>query len=284
MLCRRAEMLPIECIVRGYLSGSAWKEYRATGTMHGTPLPAGLQESDQLPEPVFTPSTKAESATTTRTSPSTPRSTSSARSWPSGHATSPSSCTGGARSGRPSAASSSPTRSSSSGLVDGELVVCDEVLTPDSSRFWPADRVEAGRARRRVRQATGPRLPRRPRLGQDAAAPAAARRGGRRDRRPLRRGLRAHHRPVARRLARVVVVGLVTRPRRTAPGRALKNFANHTTANPAMLARLIDNGEPHRSSAKATNTVDTASPSSVIAQNGTTSPQNRFLVFFPHVQ
>src|SRR5436305_6809228 len=60
MLCHRAEMLPVECIVRGYLSGSAWKEYEATGTMHGTKLPAGLQESEQLPEPIFTPSTKAE--------------------------------------------------------------------------------------------------------------------------------------------------------------------------------------------------------------------------------
>src|SRR3546814_5090219 len=60
MLCRKAEMLPIECIVRGYLSGSAWKEYSRSGTMHGQPLPAGLQESDQLPEPVFTPSTKGD--------------------------------------------------------------------------------------------------------------------------------------------------------------------------------------------------------------------------------
>src|SRR5207253_125685 len=60
MLVRRAQMLPIECIVRGYLSGSAWKEYRASGTMHGVPLPTGLQESAALPEPVFTPSTKAD--------------------------------------------------------------------------------------------------------------------------------------------------------------------------------------------------------------------------------
>src|SRR3546814_1505504 len=60
MLCRKAEMLPIECIVRGYLSGSAWKAYSRSGTMHGQPLPAGLQESDQLPEPVFTPSTKGD--------------------------------------------------------------------------------------------------------------------------------------------------------------------------------------------------------------------------------
>jgi phosphoribosylaminoimidazole-succinocarboxamide synthase len=58
-LVRRADMLPIECIVRGYLSGSAWKEYRTSGTMHGAALPRGLRESDCLPEPVFTPSTKA---------------------------------------------------------------------------------------------------------------------------------------------------------------------------------------------------------------------------------
>ena len=60
MLCRQAEMLPVECIVRGRLTGSAWKEYRDAGTMHGEALPAGLQESAELPEPVFTPSTKAE--------------------------------------------------------------------------------------------------------------------------------------------------------------------------------------------------------------------------------
>ena len=61
MVVKRLTMLPIECIVRGYLSGSAWKEYRTSGTMHGVVLPAGLRESDKLPEPVFTPSTKAES-------------------------------------------------------------------------------------------------------------------------------------------------------------------------------------------------------------------------------
>ncbi len=60
MLCKKAEILPVECIVRGYLTGSAWKEYQREGTMHGTELPEGLQESAQLPEPVFTPSTKAE--------------------------------------------------------------------------------------------------------------------------------------------------------------------------------------------------------------------------------
>src|SRR5690606_11489370 len=59
MVVRRADMLAIECIVRGYLSGSAWKEYQRSGTMHGQPLPPGLRPSDKLPGPVFTPSTKA---------------------------------------------------------------------------------------------------------------------------------------------------------------------------------------------------------------------------------
>src|SRR5438445_1012876 len=58
--CRRLEMLPIECVVRGYLSGSGWKDYRATGTVCGHVLPAGLRESEQLPEPIFTPATKAQ--------------------------------------------------------------------------------------------------------------------------------------------------------------------------------------------------------------------------------
>ncbi len=139
MLCRRAEMLPVECIVRGYLSGSAWKEYRSSGTMHGTPLPAGLEESSRLPEPVFTPSTKA----------------------PVGEHDvnlSFAECAdliGAELAGRlRSVCVELYTRGAARaaergiiiadtkfelGLVDGELVVADEALTPDSSRFWPAD-------------------------------------------------------------------------------------------------------------------------------------------------
>src|SRR5262245_28672844 len=62
MLVRKAEVIPIECVVRGYLAGSGWKEYRQSGTVCGIPLPPGLKESEQLPEPIFTPSTKEESA------------------------------------------------------------------------------------------------------------------------------------------------------------------------------------------------------------------------------
>ena len=143
MLTRRAEMLPIECIVRGYLSGSAWKEYRAFGTMHGTPLPEGMQESDRLPEPVFTPSTKADE----------------------GHDENISfdqaaALVGADLAGRVRDVSLEVYRRGAAwaldrgiiiadtkfelGLVDDELVLCDEVLTPDSSRFWPVDGYRPG--------------------------------------------------------------------------------------------------------------------------------------------
>jgi phosphoribosylaminoimidazole-succinocarboxamide synthase len=143
MLTRRAEMLPIECIVRGYLSGSAWKEYRAFGTMHGTPLPEGMQESDRLPEQVFTPSTKADE----------------------GHDENISfdqaaALVGADLAGRVRDVSLEVYRRGAAwaldrgiiiadtkfelGLVDGELVLCDEVLTPDSSRFWPVDGYRPG--------------------------------------------------------------------------------------------------------------------------------------------
>jgi phosphoribosylaminoimidazole-succinocarboxamide synthase len=144
MLCRRAEMLPVECIVRGYLSGSAWKEYQRSGTMHGTSLPAGLQESEQLPEPVFTPSTKAaigdhdENITYDEAA----------------------AILGDPVAERARAISLELYRRAAAwagergiiiadtkfelGFIDGELVVCDEVLTPDSSRFWPADEWKLG--------------------------------------------------------------------------------------------------------------------------------------------
>ena len=135
MLVRRAEMLKIECIVRGYLSGSAWKEYKATGTMHGTPLAPGLRESDRLPEPVFTPSTKADT----------------------GHdenITFEEACkivgddvAEDARRISLEAYSRAAALTAERGLIladtkfelgfiDGKLALCDEVLTPDSSRFW----------------------------------------------------------------------------------------------------------------------------------------------------
>ncbi|MEO6318250.1 MAG: phosphoribosylaminoimidazolesuccinocarboxamide synthase [Acidimicrobiales bacterium] len=142
MLCRKAEMLSIECIVRGYLSGSAWKEYKATGTMHGQALPGGLQESDQLPEPVFTPSTKSdvhdENVSFERASELVGEDLATRA-----RAISLELYQRGAALARERGIIIADTKFEL-GLVDGELVVCDEVLTPDSSRFWPVDQWQPG--------------------------------------------------------------------------------------------------------------------------------------------
>lgn len=137
LLVRRAEMLPIECIVRGYLSGSAWKEYRASATMHGERLAPGLLEAERLPEPVFTPSTKAEAGHDENISFSDavelvgPDLASEARDMSLALY----------RAGAAHAAGAGFLIADTKfelGLVDGRLVVADEMLTPDSSRFWPA--------------------------------------------------------------------------------------------------------------------------------------------------
>ena len=142
MLCRKAEMLSIECIVRGYLSGSAWKEYKATGTMHGQALPVGLQESDQLPEPVFTPSTKSdvhdENISFERACDLVGEAMASRARDVSLEL-----YQRGAALARERGIIIADTKFEL-GLVDGELVVCDEVMTPDSSRFWPVDEWKPG--------------------------------------------------------------------------------------------------------------------------------------------
>jgi phosphoribosylaminoimidazole-succinocarboxamide synthase len=142
MLCRKAEMLPIECIVRGYLSGSAWKEYKASGTVHGLSLPEGLQESDQLPQPVFTPSTKSdvhdENISFERAVEligedlATKARDISLEVYRRG-----------AELAREHGIIIADTKFEL-GLIDGELVLCDEVMTPDSSRFWPLDEWKPG--------------------------------------------------------------------------------------------------------------------------------------------
>lgn len=145
MLVRKTSVVPIECVVRGYLSGSAWKEYEETGSVCGIELPTGLRESDRMPGAVFTPSTKAEQGLHDE------------------NITYDDMC---ARVGRDLAKQLSQrsidlyTRGAEYasgrgihiadtkfefGLVDDELILIDEVLTPDSSRFWPADKYAPGR-------------------------------------------------------------------------------------------------------------------------------------------
>jgi phosphoribosylaminoimidazole-succinocarboxamide synthase len=138
MLCRKAEMLPIECIVRGYLSGSAWKEYQRSGTMHGQELPSGLQESDRLPDAVFTPSTKAESGHDENISYAAAAELVGEPLAAKARDVSLELYRRGAELARERGILIADTKFEL-GLVDGELVLCDEVMTPDSSRFWPVD-------------------------------------------------------------------------------------------------------------------------------------------------
>lgn len=144
MLCRRADMLPIECIVRGYLAGSAWKEYQRRGTVHGRRLPAGLRESDRLPEPIFTPSTKAELGDHDENiSFDQAIGLVGAERAEAARAISLALYERGAALAAERGIIIADTKFEL-GVVRGELVVADEVLTPDSSRFWPADQWQPG--------------------------------------------------------------------------------------------------------------------------------------------
>lgn len=138
MLCRKAEMLPIECIVRGYLTGSAWKEYKADGTMHGQQLPEGLLESARLPEPVFTPSTKAAEGHDENISFEAAVDLIGLELAEKARSVALELYTKGAEWAAARGILIADTKFEL-GLINGELVLCDEVLTPDSSRFWPAD-------------------------------------------------------------------------------------------------------------------------------------------------
>ncbi len=142
MLCRRAEPIPIEFVVRGYLSGSGWKEYQATGGVCGHRLPEGLVESDRLPKPLSTPATKAvtghdENITETKAAVIAGPAYEQARDY--ALALYSAAAEAAARRGIVIADTKFEF-----GLCDGEVILIDEVLTPDSSRFWPADRYRPG--------------------------------------------------------------------------------------------------------------------------------------------
>jgi phosphoribosylaminoimidazole-succinocarboxamide synthase len=147
MECRKLEMLPIECVVRGYLAGSGWKDYVATGATSGHALPAGLQESDRLPEPIFTPATKAQigdhDENITRDQAAelvgpgrfaeVERIAIELYRVASEHA-------------RAAGIIIADTKFELGVDTKGNLVLGDEALTPDSSRFWPADTYTPGRS------------------------------------------------------------------------------------------------------------------------------------------
>jgi phosphoribosylaminoimidazole-succinocarboxamide synthase len=145
MLVKKAQPLAVECVVRGYLAGSGWKEYRANQTVCGIPLPAGLTESAELPEPLFTPATKAD--------------TGHDENIPFAEAARVIGADLAAKARDASLALYKSARDYARargiiiadtkfefGLCGGQLILIDEVLTPDSSRFWPADQYRAGRS------------------------------------------------------------------------------------------------------------------------------------------
>ena len=143
MVVRRAEMLPVECIVRGYLSGSAWAEYKKSQTMHGEALPAGLRQSEKLPEPVFTPSTKAATGHDENISFDAAVDLVGKELAEEARRISLAAYQKGADLAAARGIIIADTKFEL-GIIDGRLAICDEVLTPDSSRFWPADAWEPG--------------------------------------------------------------------------------------------------------------------------------------------
>ena len=144
MLVRRAEMLTIECIVRGYLAGSGWKEYTAAGTVCGIELPAGLRQSDRLPEPLFTPSTKAtDGLHDENITPDQAAEMVGKELYQRAREISLAVYSRAADAAAQRGLIVADTKFEL-GLIDGELVLCDEVLTPDSSRFWDVETYEPG--------------------------------------------------------------------------------------------------------------------------------------------
>jgi phosphoribosylaminoimidazole-succinocarboxamide synthase len=146
LLVEKLEMIPIECVARGYITGSGWKDYQASGSVCGIELPAGLQESEQLPEPIFTPATKAEIGDHDENIDfdraaeilgdrglleELRRLTLTIYSSAADHA-------------RERGVILADTKFEFGRRADGTIVLADEVLTPDSSRFWPADGYEPG--------------------------------------------------------------------------------------------------------------------------------------------
>jgi phosphoribosylaminoimidazole-succinocarboxamide synthase len=145
MMVVRGEMVPVECVVRGYLSGSAWKEYKASGRVCGIELPAGLQESDRLPEPIFTPATKA----TSGHDENIPFEQMARLVGPE--------LSRQLRELSLQIYSKAADYARQKGIIIADtkfefghtpagIMLADEVLTPDSSRFWPADKYQPGRA------------------------------------------------------------------------------------------------------------------------------------------
>lgn len=145
MVVRKTEVVPFECVVRGYLSGSGWKDYQASGAVCGIDLPAGLKQSDQLPEPLFTPATKAESGHDENVSFEVMSQGIGQELADTLREMSIQIYLQGSEYARERGIILADTKFEF-GLLNGEPILIDEVLTPDSSRFWPAETYQPGGA------------------------------------------------------------------------------------------------------------------------------------------
>ncbi len=145
MLVRKANVVPFECVVRGYLAGSGWKEYRKQSTVCGIPLPAGLQECQQLPNAIFTPSTKAESGHDENISYETMLKGTGEKLGAELREKSLDVYRRGSEYAASRGILLADTKFEWGQLPDGSLILIDEVLTPDSSRFWPKESYQPGK-------------------------------------------------------------------------------------------------------------------------------------------
>jgi phosphoribosylaminoimidazole-succinocarboxamide synthase len=145
MVCRKLDMLPIECVVRGYLAGSGWKDYQATGEVCGHRLPAGMCESDRFPEPIFTPATKAVEGHDENIDEERAAALCGRELYEHAKRVSLALYGFGAKHAEARGIILADTKFELGLAPDGALVLGDEALTPDSSRFWPADGYEPGR-------------------------------------------------------------------------------------------------------------------------------------------
>jgi phosphoribosylaminoimidazole-succinocarboxamide synthase len=146
MVVRKLNMLPVECVVRGYLSGSGWKDYQRTGTVSGIELPPGLRESDQLPEPIYTPSTKADVGHDEAIDfEGTVERIGDRELAERVREASIAVYTAAAEHARARGIILADTKFEFGLGPDGELTLGDEVCTPDSSRFWPVDQYQPGK-------------------------------------------------------------------------------------------------------------------------------------------
>jgi phosphoribosylaminoimidazole-succinocarboxamide synthase len=142
--CRRLAMLPIECVVRGYLAGSGWRDYRAHGEVCGYRLPPGLRESDRLPEPIFTPATKAQTGHDENVTPAQAAALVGAERFAEVERLSHALYRFASDHARERGIIIADTKFEFGLDRDGRIVLGDEALTPDSSRFWPADQYAPG--------------------------------------------------------------------------------------------------------------------------------------------